>query len=940
MAASVVSASTGVISTLLPKLSRLIEGEYKLQKGVKRKIKFLKDELTSMQTLLGKLSDKEETLDVQAKDWRNKVCELSYDIEDCIDLLTHKISQGIGAEVNFVKKTASKIKNIWSRHKIDSLIEELNARAQKVSDCHLRYKFDDPATNFSQVVQIDPRLPAQRLVGIDGPREEIIDWLNKDDYAQQLKVVSIVGFGGLGKTTLAKQVYQKIKGQFHCSCFVPVSRNPNIAKILADMLKELKNQQSCLDPSDDVRQLIDKLRAFLTHKRYFIIVDDIWSTQAWELVKSALPENNLNSRIITTTRIVSVAESCCSSLAGHVHNIQPLRDQQSQQLFFKRVFGNTSSCPPHLEEISHGILQKCHGLPLAIITIASLLTGKSNKDRWEQVYKSISSAFSYPGMRDILLLSYYDLPHHLKTCLLYLSMFPEDYMIKREELIWRWIAEGFIAEVKGQTVDQVAENYFNELVNRSLIQPVGIMYDGRADGCRVHDMVLELIVLLSAEGNFASIVEKQSYNGGGHMIRRLSVQSEHVGDEVMQEIMDKWSQIRSISFYGLQEQGIPHLKELYSLRVLDFDYSSHIGNQHVKYIGSFFQLTFLRINCREVTELPEGIGDLRYLQTLDIQRSGIEKLPPSIGRLQKLVRLFVSYSVELPDEIEDLQALQELPITYYNSSIKFVETLRRLTKLKTLGLDMPHRQELGCDTGRYEEAFKSSLAAMGKHGLQSLNISKSNILEEELMDILCCTIPCLRELVIEGTGITRLSKQMVSLVNVTYLRLFMERIKQEDLCILGGIPALLSFNLSVAHAPDERLTIRSQQFRCLKEFRFSSTHAPVGGLEMLFLQEAMPKLRRLYLDLEFGAQKTESMMGFEFSIEHLASLEHISIRMWHNDVTRSRVEAAEAAIRNAISIQPGWSTLVLEVERIRFEDEDEGEDMSGHGMDEVLEEQP
>lgn len=220
--------------------------------------------------------------------------------------------------------------------------------------------------------------------------------------------------------------------------------------------------------------------------------------------------------------------------------------------------------------MSHGILKKCHGLPLAIITIASLLAGKSNRDEWEQVYNSISSAFSHQGMRDILLLSYYDLPHHLKTCLLYLSMFREDYEIYTEELIWRWVAKGFITKVKGQSADQVTENYFNELVNRSLIQPIYIQYDGRACACRVHDMVLELIVSLSKDGNFSSIVEDQSYKVGGHTIRRLSVQSEHLGDEVIQEIMDKWLQVRSISFYGLQEQGIPHLQELYSLRVLVF----------------------------------------------------------------------------------------------------------------------------------------------------------------------------------------------------------------------------------------------------------------------------------------------------------------------------------------------------------------------------------
>jgi thymidylate kinase len=246
----------------------LIQGEYKLQKGVKRKIAFLRDELTSMQTLLVKLADNEERLDVQAKDWRNKVRELSYDIEDCIDLFMHKMSKG-DAQANLVKKTASKIKKLWSRHKIANLIEELQARVQEESERRSRYKFDEAADDFGKVVQIDPRLPAlfveaKRLVGIEGPTEKIIEWLNKDEHARQLKVVSIVGFGGLGKTTLANQVYEKIKGQFDCYCFVPVSRNPNIVKILADMLKKLTSR---VDPSDDALQLIDKVRAFLQDKR-------------------------------------------------------------------------------------------------------------------------------------------------------------------------------------------------------------------------------------------------------------------------------------------------------------------------------------------------------------------------------------------------------------------------------------------------------------------------------------------------------------------------------------------------------------------------------------------------------------------------------------------------------------------------------------------------
>ena len=191
MAAPIVSASMGAIGTLLPKLSELIQGEYKLQKGMKSKIAFLSNELSSMHTLLVKLANNEERLDEQLKDWRNKVRELSYDIEDCIDLFMHKMSKE-DAEANLLKKAKSMIEKIWSRHKIANLIDELKARVEEEGHRRKRYKYDDQATNFSQVIQIDPRLPAlyveaERLVGIDGPREKIIELLKDDDCGQLLQ---------------------------------------------------------------------------------------------------------------------------------------------------------------------------------------------------------------------------------------------------------------------------------------------------------------------------------------------------------------------------------------------------------------------------------------------------------------------------------------------------------------------------------------------------------------------------------------------------------------------------------------------------------------------------------------------------------------------------------------------------------------------------------
>ncbi|CAN6333642.1 unnamed protein product [Urochloa humidicola] len=148
-------------------------------------------------------------------------------------------------------------------------------------------------------------------------------------------VVSIVGLGGLGKSTLANQVYHKIKGQFDCAAFAPVSQSPITKKILRDLLTELGSKTNT---SGDERQLINELREYLQNKRYLIIVDDIWSTIAWEFIKFALPENNLHSRIITTTRHSDVAKSCCSSYHGYIYNIQPLSHQDSVMLFNKSLW--------------------------------------------------------------------------------------------------------------------------------------------------------------------------------------------------------------------------------------------------------------------------------------------------------------------------------------------------------------------------------------------------------------------------------------------------------------------------------------------------------------------------------------------------------------------------------------------------------------------------
>ena len=239
-----------------------------------------------------------------------------------------------------------------------------------------------------------------------------------------------------------------------------------------------------------------------------------------------------------TTRIGTIAKSCSSPQHDLVYELRMLSEDDSKRLFFRRIFGSEDKCPYQLKEVSTEIVRKCGGLPLAIITMASLLTTKSyTRADWLKVCDSIGSGLEKNGdvveMNLILSLSYNHLPHHLRTCLLYLSMFPEDYVIKRDYLVRRWIAEGFVQHGEGcQSLFENGISYFNELLNRSLIQPAYSDFDDDDDDpsyigyCRVHDMVLDLICSLSKEESFATILSadsKQIMPSLGNKVRRLSL---------------------------------------------------------------------------------------------------------------------------------------------------------------------------------------------------------------------------------------------------------------------------------------------------------------------------------------------------------------------------------------------------------------------------------
>ena len=383
------------------------------------------------------------------------------------------------------------------------------------------------------------------------------------------------------------------------------------------------------------------------------------------------------SRVITTTRIENVARACCTNHIECVYKMKALSDQDSRSLFFKRIFGSEDMCPAYLNEVSSEILKKCGGLPLAIITTSSLLANQPNKlkkEQWEYVRKSLGSNFemsrTLEGMRQILNLSYINLPYCLKTCMLYLGIYPEDYTIDKNDLTRQWVAEGFICKDCGIDPEDIAKSYFNELINRSMIQPVDTDYNGDVMSCRVHDMMLDLILHKSREENFVTIMDDmQDIIGHQDKIRRISLNLDDATNEKAGAAAKsvQLSQIRTLARFGTSSQLLS-FKLFKYLRVLGIEISgwpksdTSLDFTGIRYL---FQLRFLKIIARGYhVVLPSKIGDLQQLETFDIGNkiNSYEgtQLPSDIFNLGRLLHLAVPSAVIWPDGIGNMKSLRTL----------------------------------------------------------------------------------------------------------------------------------------------------------------------------------------------------------------------------------------------------------------------------------------
>jgi len=637
--------------------------------------------------------------------------------------------------------------------------------------------------------------------------------------------------------------------------------------------------------------------------RYLIVIDDIWDIRPWKIIKCALIDNECGSRIITTSRNFEVANN-----SAEVCKLEPLSYDHSKELF-SRLLGGTCTFDQQDEQCTK-ILQKCGGVPLAIITIASLLSRKPRVD-WPEVYNSIGfgkeNNEEVDNTRKILFFSYYDLPCHLKTCLLHLSTFPEDLEIKKDTLVWKWVAEGFVPQGSGKPLlFKVGESYFNELINRSMIQPV-VDNAYAIKACRVHDMVLDMICPLAKEENFVTILGSNDQPLSSQSnARRLAVHKGVVEEHELTNICKPKLRSFNATRCSLQIILMSLLPSFQVLRVLSIENCELTeDNPCVKSLAGLHHLRYLGLRGTPIRELPAEIGDLRFLVTLDVSHTkldGPDALPQSVVLLGQLKCLYCEHIyIKLPDGIGNLASLEDLRLDLADYTPNIVKELGKLTELRVLHIDTHMFND------SLIEALLESLSNLQK--LEELKVFNFDPLRSGLYRWGGFSPSRqLRHLFLCDTSYSRGLPVWINcslLPNLTMLHMFLESVDARDFGIIGSLPELRFLylviqNASVLPVPD---AVPAGGF---PKLRHCYTVPP-----LTYLPGAMPCLESVEF-LIVAAHFVEARKAANVdTLQHLRKLEKVDATIDCSDVEVEEAEAAKAAVMHAVDIHPNRPILLL-----------------------------
>ncbi|XP_074333588.1 disease resistance protein RPP13-like [Apium graveolens] len=672
-----------IVSLAIEKLGAFIAQEVNILLEVKDNLRWLKDELRYLQSSVRSAESRLE--EEQIRNWVEDVRDVANDaikilsdfsahqeeyaapkrgildrVRGCVCVCNREVMlYDIGKEIESLKRRIEVIKNRRNEYRIDNILATPNKQQKE--------------RTLLRITAINNQV---EVVGFEDDFKILKAELDSKDLA--LKVISIHGMGGLGKTSLATKLYNSSElRNFDTRAKVCVSNEYNIKDVLKRIVTSFMGAQyeQKLSTMDEYHLLQHLPELLQSQGRYLVLIDDIWDIKVWDQIKIAFPNQKNRSRIIITTRNKKVAEMADGKC--FVHQLRFLTEDESWELFCKRAEPTIQN----LKKLGREMVGKCRGLPLAIVVLSGLLSHNMSYEYWskvkEHIWRHLKDDDLSPQIGEILSLSYNDLSPQMKDCFLYLARYPEDHVIDLDELKRLWIAEEFISEAEegeGVIMEDLAEDCLNELINRNLLQVNDLRWNGQVQGCRVHDLVRDLAIKKAKEHKLLVVLESGKHHP--EHIHLLEGQPRHV---IYNEIGE---------YLKLVERRFDALL-VRSLAVVNYLSGKYELEEMKLVCARFKNLKVLDMTSVHSEVIPEEIGDLVHLKYLGLM--GHEEystipidIPASIGRLKKLQTLHGRRSTDytVPREICELHELRHLAINVTGS----LNIGTHQTKLQTLGV--------------------------------------------------------------------------------------------------------------------------------------------------------------------------------------------------------------------------------------------------------------
>ncbi|KAK3007283.1 hypothetical protein RJ639_015742 [Escallonia herrerae] len=823
--------------------------------------------------------------------------DVAYHIEDVLDeFMLRAFHQHHRHYIfNTVHELAHSVKHRSSLSDLSSKIPKIKEKIKNLKDFALIAS--DANTNPSEsgessspglrtAHQVMRLLDHNDIVGFERTSEEVIRQLIHGGL--QLMTISLVGRGGSGKTILAKNVYDSkdVRGKFDCRAWVHVSPSFSEDELLHTVFKQFfpaGKHTFCCRGMDLKANLTD----YLQRKSYVIIFDNICSKEQWECIYKALPVGSKGSKIIVTTRKTDLA----SNFTNCIHTLDGLLAKQAAcDLFNKRAFqSRDGECPPELRSVSKKIVKKCERSPLAIATAGALLSEKPmDLIQWNKFHDSLGTVIGDDAnlviISRILRQSYRELSSNHRSCFLYFTMFPEDCSIERGRLIRMWVAERFVACPRGEkTLEEVAEEYLDELIGRNLVRASRRDLDGRIRSCRVQSVTLEFIVQKSEEGNFVLVLADQSTVSADN-IRRLSVRK--AGTALSQVTGDRAEKVRSAFFSGWYKPCSRKIGEIVDnfklLRVLDLQDAPLA--EFPEYVVSLTLLRYLSLrNATKIKEVPKSIKKLLCLETLDLRQTGVTKLPEQILYLHNL-RHLLAYRYDVKNYV-DFDSVQGVEIF---AGIGYLTNLQNLSLVK----DKPDKHcKILNELGKLTQLRKLGLfhlkSADGKHlctsiekmkNLRTLDVRSTREEEYLNMESMLHPPPKLQHLYLKGR-FSKIPEWVCSSLNhLSKIGLKWSKLEASPLDCLQHLPELVELELVDAYT-GVKLVFAVGSFKKLKKLHVEK----LDQLHTVVIQEgAVPDLQKLVLcncvELKMlplginNLSRVEELLLYEMPKEFIAQL--------------------------------------------------------------------